>query len=278
MAVCPVPAQPGQMSCQSVLLIRHHAGRAAAFAPATAPIPGYGPASLQDAYGLAPASAGKGRGETVAIVDAYRDPDAAGNLARYRSHFRLPSCTTRSGCLRIVNQAGQASPLPKANDSWSIEESLDLDMVSAICPRCRILLVEARSLPSPTWPPPRTPRWPTAPEFVSNSWNGGEFTGQDAYSRYFNHPGDAIAFASGDDGYSYGTAFPTDTQCRAAGLPPGTKIKAAAAGGWRAPPRRSAPGSTASRRSTRSSPVAPVGAGTTFRRRAPRNAAARAGS
>src|SRR5260370_9444236 len=76
---------------------------------------------------------------------ALNTPAGAGTLAASRRHFGLPACTPRNGCLKIVNQAGRAGPLPRADVGWGIEESLDLQMVSAICPLCHIVLVEARS-------------------------------------------------------------------------------------------------------------------------------------
>ena len=110
-----------------------------------ASLPGYGPAQLQSAYNLSLASAAAGAGQTVAVVDAYNDPDAAANLAVYRAHYGLRACGTR--CFRVVNEEGRASPLPKSagKTGWGTEESLDLDMVSAICPNCHILLVEAKN-------------------------------------------------------------------------------------------------------------------------------------
>src|SRR6478672_3542701 len=110
--------------------------------PAAAKTPsGYGPANLQAAYGLPSSSAG---GQKVfAIVDAYDDPNAAADLSTYRAQFGLSSCTTTTGCFRKVNQSGATSPLPRANGGWAQEISLDLDMASATCPNCQILLVEA---------------------------------------------------------------------------------------------------------------------------------------
>ncbi len=205
--VCATPSQPGQMACQAVI-----AAPSAGNVPGVASrVPrGYSPASLQSAYRLSAASARRGRGETVAIVDAYNNPDLARNLASYRRLFHLPACSTNSGCLRIVNQSGRAGPLPRANAGWGLEESLDLDMVSAICPHCRILLVEARSTSTASLGTAEDTAVAKGARFVSNSWSGGEFIGQDAYDHYFNHPGDAIVFASGD--YGYGALFPTDTQ------------------------------------------------------------------
>lgn len=207
--VCPVATRPGQMECQSVYQLAGPGPNAPAFVSAAARVPGLSPSSLRSAYGLALAAARKGRGETVAIVDAYRDPDAARNLASYRRHFGLGSCPTSSGCLRIVNQDGRSGPLPKKNANWAVEESLDLDMVSAICPRCRLLLVEARSSSTGSMGTAEKAAARGA-RFVSNSWSGPEFAGQWADNHYFNHPGDAIVFAAGDSGY--GTVYPAALQ------------------------------------------------------------------
>jgi hypothetical protein len=209
--VCAVSARPGQMECQSVFRLagRRKAG-APAFVSAAGPVPGLSPAGLRAAYGLTRDSVRKGRDETVAIVDAFRDPAAARDLASYRSHFRLGSCKTSSGCLRIVNQTGKPGPLPAAKAGWAVEESLDLDMVSAICPRCHLLLVEARSSSTPSLGTGEQAAVDLGARFVSNSWSGSEFPGQWADNHYFNHPGDAIVFASGDSGY--GPVYPADLQ------------------------------------------------------------------
>ena len=104
---------------------------------------GYHPADLQKAYALTAASA-KATG-TVAIVDAFNDPSAEADLGVYRKQFGLPVCTTANGCFKKINQNGAASPLPPTDNGWSEEISLDLDMVSAVCPHCKIILVEATS-------------------------------------------------------------------------------------------------------------------------------------
>src|SRR5207302_412830 len=103
---------------------------------------GYGPADLQSAYKLNTAG---GAGATIAIVDAQDDPNAESDLATYRSHYGLPACTTANGCFRKVNQNGVQGSYPSANSGWAGEIALDLDMASAVCPNCKILLVEASS-------------------------------------------------------------------------------------------------------------------------------------
>ena len=201
--VCPAPTRPGLMTCMSIIQTAPSpAGTAGAAA-----LRGYGPSDLRKAYGLTAAAARNGRGTTVAIVDALSDPKAAADLARYRRMFHIPPCTVASGCLRIVNEHG-GSHLPSADIGWATEESLDLDMVSAICPRCHILLVEASF--------PDVSDLGTAVDtavrmgarYVSNSWGGPELVGLHSFDHFFNHPGAAIGFAAGD--FGYGAGYPAD--------------------------------------------------------------------
>ncbi len=186
------------------------AGSTAAGGPASGPPSGaYSPANLQAAYGLSSAAARTPRGpEVVAVVDAYNDPRAGADLSEYRSRFHLPSCTVSTGCLKIVNQRGQRGPLPAADPSgaWELEESLDLEMVSAACPRCHILLVEADSNSISALA--TAERIATlAANAVSNSWgSGAEFTGQTVFDPEFDRPGVAITAAAGD--FGYGTQYP----------------------------------------------------------------------
>jgi Ricin-type beta-trefoil lectin domain/Subtilase family len=109
-----------------------------------------------------------------------------------------------------VNQQGKAGPLPRSSASWAIEESLDLDMVSAICPHCKILLVEAENNKIGQLARAEQTAVTLGARYVSNSWSGSEFVGQDTFDHYFNHPGDAIVFASGD--FGYGAEYPPDLQ------------------------------------------------------------------
>jgi hypothetical protein len=197
------------------------AGLPYSLAPAAASvrIAGYGPASLRNAYKIATAAATRGAGVTVAIVDAFNDPHAASDLATYRAHFHLGRCGTTHHCLRIVNEYGHASPLPLADGGWAAEESLDLDMVSAICPRCHILLVEATNNSAHNLARAENTAVRLGAKYVSNSWSGAEFPGQDFFNRFFNHPGVAIDFAAGDNAYAPGNGagfapaqYPTDLQ------------------------------------------------------------------
>jgi subtilase family serine protease len=163
---------------------------------------GYIPSQLQAAYGLTSASAANGASQTIGIVDAYNDPTAAADLAVYRSAYGLSACTVASGCLKIVSQTGSTTSLPATDGGWAEEESLDLDMASAICPNCKIILVEATSNSYANLGAAENEAVALGAKVVSNSWGGSESSSETSYdTSYFNHSGVVITASSGDSGY-----------------------------------------------------------------------------
>ncbi|MFJ2402456.1 peptidase S8 [Streptomyces xanthochromogenes] len=182
--------------------VKQHRGITAEAAPT-----GFGPADLQKAYNL-PADGGSG--QTVAIVDAQDDPNAEQDLATYRSQYGLPACTTANGCFKKVDQNGGTN-YPTADSGWAGEISLDVDMVSAVCPQCHILLVEANSANMDDLGAAVNRAVTMGAKFVSNSYGGSEDASDTtADSQYFNHPGVAITVSSGDSGY--GVEYPAASQ------------------------------------------------------------------
>jgi subtilase family serine protease len=176
--------------------------------PAATSPSGYAPADLQSAYKL-PSSTG-GAGQTVAIVDAYNDPYVASDLATYRSTFGLTPCTVANGCFRVVSQTG-GTKLPRNNGSWSEEISLDVDMVSAVCPNCHILLVEASSSSLTNLGTAVNEAAALGATEISNSYGGGESSSDPSYdTSYYHHPGIAVTVSSGDGGY--GVEYPAASQ------------------------------------------------------------------
>ena len=171
----------------------------------------YGPSDLWSAYGLPGASSAtwSWNGRTVAIVDAYDAPNVVSDVNVYRSQYGLPPCTTASGCFKKVSQTG-GTRLPSRNGGWAQETSLDVDMASAVCPNCKILLVEASSA--------SFGNLLTAEDYasshgsvVSNSWGGGEFSSETSttYDGHFNRAV-PITVSSGDSGY--GTEYPASSR------------------------------------------------------------------
>ncbi len=166
---------------------------------------GFDPADLQSAYNLPSNSAGFE--QTVGIVLPFNDPNVASDLSVYRANFGLPECTTTNGCFTKVNQNGEQGNYPGGEFEVAAETSLDVDMVSAICPYCRILLVEANSWSETDLGTAEETAIRLGATEVSNSWGGPEFSGESAYDHYYNHPGIPITFADGEDN-GYGTAYP----------------------------------------------------------------------
>jgi len=191
-------AAAGYARCHA--LVRTDTNTSGGLSPFALPS-GYGPADLLAAYNIS----GGVSGQTVAIVDAFNDPNAESDLAVYRSTYGLPACTTANGCFRKVDQNGGTS-YPRNNTGWAEEISLDLDMVSAICPNCHILLVEAKTNSFANLATAVDRAAIMGANAISNSYGGGEYSAETTDQSHYNHPGIAITVSSGDSGY--GVEFP----------------------------------------------------------------------
>ena len=206
--VCDRPAA-GQAACEAWLSDR---------ATAAATPSGFGPADLRSAYNLT-TSTTAGAGQTIAIVDAYDDPTAFADVNVYRAQYgiaALASCTpstikgSTTACFAKSNQSGGTS-YPRANGGWAQEISLDLDMASAICPKCNVLLVEASSASLTNLGAAVNTAVRLGANAVSNSYGGSESSSEtSSEGTYYNHPGVAITASSGDGGY--GVEFPAASQ------------------------------------------------------------------
>jgi subtilase family serine protease len=156
-----------------------------------------GPQQLRAAYGIT----GTGSSTTtVAIVDAFNYPNAAADLATFRANYGLPPAN-----LTIVNQNGGSTQPPFNNPGWDVEQALDLDMVSTMCPNCHILLVQATTNSFANLATAVNRAAAMGAHVISNSYGGGE-NGSQAYEAAYNHPGVAITASTGDSGY--GAQFP----------------------------------------------------------------------
>ncbi len=157
---------------------------------------GYGPNDLQMAYDLP--SSTSGSGQTVGIVDAYDNANAESDLGVYRSSYGLPSCTTANGCFKKVNQNG-GTTYPPSDPEWGIEIDLDIEMVSAICPNCHIVLVEAKSIKFKDFGTAEDQAIKQGAGQVSNSYGLAEYAAQ---NRHYAHSHVVISASSGDSGYA----------------------------------------------------------------------------
>jgi hypothetical protein len=189
------PAAPGgaMFAAARSVTRAHNAG------PAAAPEPQSGsPAYIQQAYDLSALAQTAGASDTVAIVDAYDDPSAEADLATYRSFFGLPACTTENGCFRKVDENGGQS-FPGQAPGWAAEISLDLDAVSALCPRCHVLLVEASSDGNQDMALAQARAAALGARQITDSWGDPTPT---PLAGTFAFPGIATVAATGDQGFA----------------------------------------------------------------------------
>jgi subtilase family serine protease len=158
---------------------------------------GLSPAQIKTAYNYTTSSTA-GAGWTIAIVDAYDDPTAEKDLGVFSTQFGLPACTTANGCFKKVSQTGTTS-YPRANSGWALEISLDIQWAHAIAPGAKILLVEAASnsftnlLAAEDYAAAHA-------KYVSNSWGGGESSGETGYDSHFVKTGVSFFVSAGDAG------------------------------------------------------------------------------
>jgi subtilase family serine protease len=199
--VCAKTTRPDTAACTAKVVTKDDGATPLATSGPT----GYGPVDLRSAYNLP--TTGNGT-PTVAIVDAYDNPNAESDLNAYRNAYGLGTCTSASGCFTKLNQSGSTSPMPTGDTGWGQEIDLDIEMASAICPGCKILLVEANSASfGDLATAVNTAAARPGVVAISNSYgSNGEFIGETSYSSYYNHPGQAVTVSTGDSGY--GVQFP----------------------------------------------------------------------
>jgi subtilase family serine protease len=220
-ALADITTQP--MSCATASERFHCKGVIRTDLPRFTPLAGatptgYGPADLASAYGL---NSALKPAATIAIVDAFGYPNAESDLAAYRTKYGLPPCTVANGCLTVVNQLCAASPLPPpppANDDWTVETALDLDMASAACPSCKLLLIQAQDDVSDGLMQAQATAAKLGANVISDSWGSAETAQRTGLSQetFFNLGKPiAIFIAAGDSGYDnagQGPDYPSTSQ------------------------------------------------------------------
>jgi PKD domain len=163
------------------------------------PAGGLTPGDLGTAYNL---NTTGGSGQTVGIVDAYNDPNINADLQSFDSHYGLSTCSEGNGCLRVLNQNGNATPLPGNDEAgWSVEETLDVETVHSVCQSCHIILVEGNSNGNGDLGTAENTAVRLGANEVSNSFGEPEAGSDATYQADFNHPGTVITASAGDDGY-----------------------------------------------------------------------------
>lgn len=203
--LCPKPNSPQIARCFGDVIIDD------GVTPFTTTKPsGFGPGEFRKAYGV---SGEAKKTPIVAIVDAYDQPDMLADLQTYSTTFSLPQLANCSGtitksstaCFKKVDQTGGTN-YPSTDSGWALEISLDVETVHALCDNCSILLVEAKSANNSDLLKALDTAVSLGATIISNSYGGGESSGETSSDNHFNQPGIAIFASSGDDGY--GVSYP----------------------------------------------------------------------
>jgi hypothetical protein len=175
----------------------------------TAGVEGYTPAEIRTAYGLNQvtfgSTAGTGAGQTIAIIDAYNDPDIASDLHAFDLTFGLADPT-----LKVVSQTGSSTlpgvdPVGPGGSNFEGEEALDVEWAHALAPGATIMLVEANDAsPSNLFAAANFARQQSGVSVISMSFGGDETGSETQYDSIFTtpagHEGVTFIASTGDSG------------------------------------------------------------------------------
>jgi len=160
---------------------------------------GFTPQQLERAYNIT-SELGNGKGTTVAVIEAGDLAAATTDLASYRTEYGLGMAN-----LTKYNETGQQSNYPPSCEDygWCLETDLDIDMISAACPKCNIDLMEAKGGIS-DFEAAETEAVKVGATILSNSWicYGSWDCGDSNFPNFFNSKGIVYTASSGDDAYN----------------------------------------------------------------------------
>jgi subtilase family serine protease len=140
---------------------------------------------------------GRGAGQTIAIIDAYDDPNIESNLGVFTTQFGLPACTTANGCFTKAYPGGRQPPV---NNGWALEIALDVEWAHAIAPEAKILLVEAADNSFVSLMNAVNYAVAQGANVVSMSFGGSEFSGQTVFDSTFQVSNVSFVASTGDAG------------------------------------------------------------------------------
>lgn len=201
----PACKAPGERVYRCYALIEREGRQALTRVGAPA---GWGANELRDAYGLPEHPE---PGQKVGVVVAFDYPGAAEDMNRYRRQYGLPPCRIKGGCFTKINQDGGTDEYPRPDPGWALEAALDLQMVSAACPSCEIVLSEANR--------PRTRSLGKAVDaavkagaaVTNHSYGIQEYNGVERASRRYYDGQDFTAVASSGDFGFEPASFPASS-------------------------------------------------------------------
>jgi subtilase family serine protease len=164
---------------------------------------------LRSAYSL---PTGGSKRETVAVIGAYDDSHLQSDMAVYTKRFHLPACTVRNRCLRVINEAGQGSPLPPPDPTggtWNVEHALSAEVVHAICQNCSILVVDGSSDSNYDLSTAVDAAAKAHARVIVTTFGPAQTYTDSQYASDYANPGAIVVAAAGDSGYTGSVDFPS---------------------------------------------------------------------
>lgn len=153
---------------------------------------GYTPKQIRHAYGFDQIT-GNGTGQTIAIVDAYGNPNVINDLTVFCNAYGLPQAS-----ISVYYPNGKPST---KNSGWALETNLDVQWAHAIAPGAKIAVVVAKSASMSNLINAVDYAVKTlGAKQVSMSWGGSEFSSEASYDSHFNKTGVSFFASSGDSG------------------------------------------------------------------------------
>ncbi len=171
------------------------------------------PQQIQGAYGidkiaLSGGIKGNGAGQTIAIVDAYNDPNITSDLTAFDNQFGLAAPPS----FKVDNLGATTT-----DAGWALETALDVEWAHAIAPGANIVLVEASGASmSSLYNAVTTASSLAGVSVVSMSWGTNEYYGEWNNNSVFvtpaGHSNVTFIAASGDQGAWSGPSYPAVSQ------------------------------------------------------------------
>jgi subtilase family serine protease len=171
-------------------------------------VQGLSPSAIASVYQLPALSpnSGAGSGQIIAIVDADQDPNALADLNTFDAQYgyaHLSTCTFLSQvgpCFEVAEPLGT----PRENNSWALEESLDIEWAHAEAPAAKVVLVEATSSTIKSLLKAVVYANGIGATEVSMSFGVGESSSETTMDKDFTHAGTFYTAATGDGGHGVG--------------------------------------------------------------------------
>jgi subtilase family serine protease len=171
------------------------------YASPDATLGGLPPSAIEQVYKLSTTSA-SGRGQIIALIEAFNDPTALSDLNTFSKQFGLPqlaTCTSLSqagACFEQEYPQGK----PATNAGWDLEQSLDMEWAHAMAPAAKIMLVDAAGQTNKDLYAGVVYANSLKATEVSMSWGTPETASEASSDKDFTHAGTLYIASSGDSG------------------------------------------------------------------------------